>query len=493
MLNHVHPFKLYFQKKLNIGQIILNEPRLNVSYQLNHTKDTVVKDRRTAWQRISKSLKSIHIGSILLNDVNLNYEDYSGNKVAISKLKELNLSANDLLIDSATQYDKSRLLYCKDIITELNNYTGETPSGLYTYKIRHLKLSTLTSRLNIEGLAMQPTKSDVFFDKSKKDRLGLLADSVQLNNFDYLNYHKYRTVSASSLTMTNGKITAFTNPGKKPDPTTDKVKTFPNMMIKKLNLDLRIDTMKIRHVDVIYNEFNKKSQKTGTVTFNNTSGHIYNITNNPSAIAKNNITLVDLTTYFMNRGRLDVQLKFNLSDEDAAFSYKGTLGSMEFGRLNPATMPLAMVKMTSGSVKKFNFDIQANSKVFKGKVDFLYNDLKVVLLKADTVNDRFKRKSIMSIYANLFVIRRSNPDDKGKLTSSLVIYKRPKDSPFFKTIWKTLLTGIKPCVGLDEESQKATKNRIDEHLKNKEERLKNKAQRQKRKAERKKLMDQGKF
>ena len=156
-------------------------------------------------------------------------------------------------------------------------------------------------------------------------------------------------------------------------------------------------------------------------------------------------------------------------------------------------MPLAMVKMTSGNVKKFSFDIQANSKVFKGKIDFLYNDLKVVLLKPDTANDRFKRKSIMSIFANLFVIRRSNPDDKGKLTSSLVIYKRPKDSPFFKTIWKTLLTGIKPCIGLDEKSQKATKDRIDEHLENKKERLKNKADRQKRKAERKKLMDQGKF
>jgi hypothetical protein len=493
VLTHVHPFSLYFQKKLNIGQIILNEPRLNVSYQLNHTKDTVVKDHRTAWQRISKSLQSIHIGSILLNDVNLNYEDYSGNKVAISKLKELNLSATDLLIDSATQYDKSRLLYCKDIITELNNYTGETPSGLYTYKIRHLKLSTLTSQLNIEGLAMQPAKSDVFFGKSQKDRLGLLADSVQLNNFDYLNYHKYRTISATSLTLAGGKVTAFTNPGKKPDLLTDKVKTFPNVMIRKLNLDLRIDTLKLRHVDVIYNEFNKKSQKTGTVAFNNTSGHIYNITNNPSAIAKNNIATVNLTTYFMNRGRLDLQMKFNLSDEDAAFSYKGTLGPMELGRLNPATMPLAMVKMTSGSVKKFSFDIQANSNVFKGKVDFLYNDLKIVLLKADTANDRFKRKSIMSIFANLFVIRRSNPDDKGKLTSSLVIYKRPKDSPFFKTIWKTLLTGIKPCIGLDEKSQKATNDRIDEHLKNKQDRIKSKADRQKRKAERKKLMDQGKF
>lgn len=493
VINHAHPFSLYFQKKLNIGQIILNEPKLKVTYQLNHTKDTVVKDHRTAWQRISKSLKSVHIGNILLNDVNLDYEDYSGNKVAISKLRELSLSANDLLIDSATQTDKSRLLYCRDIVTELNNYTGETPSGLYTYKIKHLKLSTLTSQLNIEGLSVQPLKPDNFFDKSRKDRLGFLADSIQINHFDYLNYHKYRTFSARSLSVAGGKITAFTNPVKGPDDGSDKVKTFPNMLIRKLNLDLRVDTVKLRRVDVVYSEFNKKTQQTGAVEFNNTSGTILNLTNNSSAVAKNNISDITLVSYFMNYGRLDVKFKFTLNDDNAPFSCKGSLGAMDFSRLNPATMPLAMVKMTSGRVKKFSFDIAANSKVFKGKVDFLYNDLKVVLLKPDTANDRLKRKTIISIFANLFVIKHNNPDEKGKLTSSYVVFKRPKDFAFWKTIWKTLLTGIKPCIGLDEKSQKATRDRIDEHNKNKAERLKNKAERQKRKAERKKLRDEGKF
>lgn len=493
VINHAHPFSLYFQKKLNIGQIILNEPKLKVTYQLNHTKDTVVKDHRTAWQRISKSLKSIHIGNIQLNDVNFNYEDYSGNKVAISKLKELSLSANDLLIDSATQIDKSRLLYCKDIVTELNNYTGQTPSGLYTYKIKHLKLSTLTSQLNIEGVALQPAKAGEFFGKTQKDRLGLVADSVQLNHFDYLNYHKYRTISASSLKMAGGKITAFTNPRKKKDSVTDQVKTFPNVQISKLKLDLRVDTVKLNRFDVIYNEFNEQSQKTGTVEFDNTSATILNLTNNPSAIAKNNITTVTIVSYFMRRGRLDAQFKFTLNDDNAPFSYKGSLGPMDLTRLNQATMPLAMIKMTSGKVKKFSFDIDANTKVFKGKIDFLYNDLKVVLLKPDTANDRLKRKTLISIFANLFVIRHNNPDEKGKLTSSYVVFKRPKDFAFWKTVWKTLLTGIKPCIGLDEKTQKATKDRIDEHNKNKAERLKNKAERQQRKAEKKKLMDAGKF
>jgi hypothetical protein len=486
ILQHVHPFSLYFKHKLNIGQVVLNTPEVSISYQLNHTKDTVVKDHRTAWQKISKSLRSIHIGHIYLNDVKFKYQDYSGNKVAISELKEMNLNATDLLIDSATQTDRSRLLYCKDIVTELNNYTGKTPSGLYAYKVKYLKLSTLTSQLNVIGLELQPAKTNVFFNKSHSDRFGLNIDSLQLNNFDFLSYHKYRRLTASSLILNTGAIRVFTNPNKIKNPAIDKVITFPNVMIHKIGTDLTIDTLRIRHINVEYSEFNKKSNKTGTITFNNTSGHFYNVTTDEAAIAKNNITAVQLTTYFMNRGKLDVQFAFNLTDKNAAFTYKGTLGAMDMQILNSAIMPLAMVKTTSGTIKRFNFNIQANSKVFKGSVGFLYNDLKVNIFQADTANDRLKKKSLMSIFANLFVIKHNNPDNVGETPrSAMVTYLRPKDSPFFKTMWKTLLEGLKPCVGLDAKKQKETKDRIEEHNINKHERLVKKAERKKRRAERK--------
>jgi hypothetical protein len=487
VLLNIHPLSLYFRHKLNIGRVILNEPEVNISYQLNHTKDTVVKDHRTAWQKISKSLKSIHIGQILLNDVKLKYQDYSGNKVVISELKEMNLNATDLLIDSLTQTDHSRLLYCKDIITELNNYTGKTPSGLYTYKIKYLKLSTLTSKLNIEGLHLEPAQTGVFFNKSQHDRFGLNIDTLQLNHFDFLNYHKYRRLNAASLELSGGILRVFSNPYGKKDSTVNRVNTFPPMMIHQIGTDMRIDTVRIRNFDVEYSELNKKSNQTGTLTFNNTRGYFYNLTNDSEALAKNNMATVQLTTYFMNRGRLDVQFNFNLTDKNAAFTYKGALGPMDLEVLNPAIMPLAMVKASSGTVKQLSFDIQANSKVFKGKVGFLYNDLKVNIFQADTANDRLKKRSIMSIFANLFVIEHNNPDTVGDAPRiANVIYSRPKDSPFFKTMWKTLLEGIKPCVGFDDKKQKETKHRIEEHQQNKKDRLSKKAERKKRKAERKK-------
>lgn len=485
IISHMHPFMLYFQHKLEIGRIVLSEPELNVSYQQNHLKDTVPKDPRTFYQKISKSLKLIHIGDIILGDVKLKYRDYSGNKLAISELKEMNLSATDLLIDSATQTDKSRLLYCRDIVAELNNYSGKSASGLYKYKVKALRLSTKTSKLDILGLDVKPVKADVFFKQSEKDRFDVHLDSLQISHFDYLRYHKYRVINASHMVLSGGSFNLYNNPNKKPQ-TTDKEKTYPNYGLKELRADLNIDTIDLKHVNVSYTEFNHKSDQPGTIIFNKSSGRIRNVTTNKEALVKNNICTVDLTSYFMDKGKLDVQFTFNLTDENLPYSYKGSLGPMDLPILNPAIMPLGLIKVNTGKLDRFEFDIKADNSVSKGRIALLYNNLKVTVLKADTVNDKFKHLTIASLFANIMVLKHDNPDNPGQMPRSFYVnYQRPKDYPFFKNIWHTLLTGIKPCVGLDEKMQKDVKERIADIAIKKQEHLIKKEQRQQRRAARK--------
>ncbi|MDP9047220.1 MAG: hypothetical protein M3N14_03730 [Bacteroidota bacterium] len=484
-LSHIHPFKLYFQHKLEIGEIVLNNPEIKLSYQLNHKTDTVVKDNRTAWQKISKSLHSIHVGSIILGDVKFRYADYSGNKLETSELKEMNLSATDLLIDSATQTDKSRLLYCRDIVTELNNFKGKSASGLYAYKIKTLRLSTLTSRLNITGFSMQPVKPFVFFGKSHSDRFTFRLDSIQLNNFDFLNYHKYRTLNASRLILGGGDIAIFSNPNSPPADSVNKVTTFPNVLIHTLNTALKLDTISVHRLNIYYTEYNIKSHKTGTLTFNNTTGALSNITTQKEALEKNNIATAQFTSYFMNRGKLNVIFTFNLTDKQNSFAYKGRLGPMELPAINKAIVPLGMIKFNSGTVKRFDFDIKGDRNGSRGPVSILYNNLQVSLMNADTASKVLKKKQIASLFANVFIIKHDNPDVPGQTPRSFnVDYPRPRTSPFFKTIWKTLLAGIKPCAGVSKQTEQATTARINQNASDKKDRMTRKELRKQRRVER---------
>ncbi|HVV53791.1 MAG TPA: hypothetical protein VHC47_00615, partial [Mucilaginibacter sp.] len=469
-LSEIHPFKLYFQHKLEIGRVALKEPELDVSYQLNHTKDTTVKDKRTVWQKISKTLKLIHIGEIDLSDVQLKYKDYSGNKLAISELKEMNLSATDLLIDSATQTDTSRLMYCRDIDITLNNYSGRSSNGLYRYHIGSLKLSTENSEVDIQNLDLTPADTSEFFEKSRRDRFDAHLDSLQIKHFDYLSYHKYRIINASHMLLTNGTLNVFTNPHKKP-PTTDKVKTYPIFGLKQIKADLNIDTIDLTSIDIIYSEVGRKSQKVGTVSFNNSSGRLLNVTTNKAALAKNNICTADLNSYFMNRARLHALFTFNLTAEDLAFSYKGSVGPMDLTVLNPAIMPLGLVKINTGRLNRFDFDIQANDKAAHGRISLLYDSLKVTVLKPDTNKDRLKHLAVASLFANILVLKHNNPDKPGETPRSFdVTFSRPPDYPFFKTIWRTLLAGIKPSVGLNDKMQQNVKAQIAASVQKKQER-----------------------
>jgi len=492
-LNHIHPFKLYFQHKLEIGEVLMEEPVAKVSYQLNHKKDTVLKNNKTAWQKISKNLRSIHIGSILLGDVKLKYEDYSGNKLAITEFKEMDLSAKDLLIDSATQTDKSRLLYCRDIILELNNYMAQSPNGLYTYKFNHLKLSTRLSRLNIEGLTLTPIKADAFFSKSDRDKFTMRLDSLQLNHFDFLNYHKYRLVTASSLYLNKGSIEVFGNPNHK-KPTSDRVVTFPNVGLYKINADMEIDTALLQHIDVFYSEFNEKSNKTGTISFNNTGGRFLNISTRQSALQKNNICSVNLNSWFMNQGKLNIAFNFNLTDQNNSFTYKGHLGPMNLKILNPAIRPLTMVKINSGTLKQFDFDISANHTTSRGKVTLLYNNLRVSLLKTDTMLNNLHARPIESLYANVFIIKDDNPDAAGRTPrSAYVTNNRDSETPFFKFAWQTLLDGIKPAIGLDKKKLDETIALVNKMAIDKQDRMVKKQLRIQRREERRKKREEKKL
>ncbi|GAB3933148.1 hypothetical protein [Mucilaginibacter myungsuensis] len=455
-LNHIHPFTLYFKRKLNIGQIILSAPELNVQYQQNRTKDTTPVDKRSLYERISKTLHSINVGYIGLNDVQFKYEDHSGNKVAISELKEMNLSATDLLIDSTSMKDTSRFLYCRDVVTELNNFTGKAPNGLYKYRMKSLTLSTRSRQLNIQNLQLEPVDPDRFFDKSRNDRFTINMDSVQLNDFDFLSYHKYRKLSASSLKLTNGRLGVFNNPylkernriaqGKKQ--IGDRAVTFPNAGIYKLKTDLKIDSVQIKNLHVSYTELNAKSQKTGYVTFNHTNGTITNLTTNDEALQKNKYCNIILKTNFMSKAALEVAFKFDMAGRDLAYSYKGHLGAMNLGRVNPATTTLGMVKIRSGNMSSFDFDIKANRHGSKGKISFIYSDFKVTLLKPDTAKNKMKKLTLASFFANALIIKHNNPDNVGELPRvGYVNVARPIGDPFFKTIIRTLMSGIKQCIG----------------------------------------------
>jgi hypothetical protein len=482
VFRHIHPLKLYFHNKLDIGQIILSEPELQLSYQLNHKTDTLLKNRPNAWQRIKSMFSSVYIGQVMLNDVKFMYKDYSGNKLDISELKEMNILGKDLLIDSTTQNDTSRFYYFKDVQAELNNFSRPSDNGLYAYKIKQLQYSTLTSQLQAFGVALTPSADSAFFKQKTRTWFSFDTDTLRLSNFDFKNYNKYRQLNATRLLLKRGNLVVFANPAIQARKT-NRLVTFPNVIIHQVKNSFKLDTVELSRIHITYKGYGKKSRKQGMVSFNNTKGYIYNITNNKTALKKDSITRIQLDTYLMDSGYLQAEMSFNLTDSARSYTYKGEVGNMDLEKMNKATMPFGLIKIKSGWLDKLSFDIKANRYLSKGNVTFLYHDLKVHILKMDTVAREYRHRAIASLLANALIVKRNNPDYYGAIPRTFnVEYIRQPDTAFFKTIWKTLAIGIKASAGYGEAMEKEVKQRIAQRAADKSKRQRKKAIRNQRRA-----------
>ncbi|MVN90293.1 hypothetical protein [Mucilaginibacter aquatilis] len=461
VFKHIHPFLMYYDHKLEIGQIVISKPTLQVHYRQVRGRDTVEKNQITAWQRISPMLKSVHIKQVMLNDVDFTYNDRSGNTLKISAIKEVNLTGNELRIDSLTQHDSTRFYYFKELQIELNNINQ--PLGrdsLYRLKLKQLNYSTLTSKLLATGVGIVPAVDSAFIKKGVRTYYQFDTDTLQLNDFSLKKFNKFRIVYGSNLLLNRGNFVVFANRGL-PVPKGNRLQSFPNVALQRIPNSFTLDTVELRNINITYKGYGRRSRKQGSVSFNGTSGSIYNITNNARANAARDTMRIEVTTRLMDSAPLHANIKFNLTDSAKSYSYKGWIGNIDLDRLNKATMPFALIKITSGWLDHMDFDIQANKNVSWGKVALHYHDLKVHLLKVDSAAGNYKHRMLVSLMANALIVKRNNPEFLGAVPRSVnVRYVREPDTPFFKAVMKTLAQGIKASVGYDAATEKHVKQMI---------------------------------
>jgi hypothetical protein len=465
IIHHLHPLNLYFNNRIDVDQIVISSPDLHVSFERNRDQDTLLKDKKTPYQLISKALKSVRINSILLNDVKFSYTDANIKEDAI-ELKYLNLKATDLLIDSTTQYSKTRFLFCTDVSAELNNFSRTSQSKRYVYNIASLKFSTQSSQLVATGISFKPTKTvDEFFKGNNEDCYAIGLDSVLLNNFDFKAYSKYHSVHASSAKFTNGKFEMYANPAPN-DTLVDQSINFPQVALHRLKLDVKIDTVISANTTVLYTEHGVKSEQPGTLIFNRINGKLFNVTNNKTTLKKDSTARAKMEGLLMGRSKLKVDFSFSLTDPNMPFAFKGHLDSIKLKYVNPITMPLGMVKLASGDVKTLDFDVQANRVFATGSLTAIYDNLKIKILKMNEEN-HLKKMGIISLLANAMIIKRANPYYGEQPRVAHIALKRRISASIFSFMWKSVFMGLKESVGYDVVTEQTIKRRINQFKQNK--------------------------
>lgn len=455
-ISNFHPYRFLIEKRIDIHQLLFDHPNVvMINKQLSFNENKPPRPNKSPFAYISKFLKGVSVRTIDLRDISFKYINKNGEIPETDSLERLNITLKDWLIDAHSATDTTRIYLLKDVLIDLNDYQFATPDSLYYIKINEFAFRASTGQMNIKKFGLVPRYDEMAFGRVAgfaKDRFNIQMSDINLTGIDLPLYIKKQELFAREMDIANGYVSVFNN-NELQRRDAERMGKFPHQLLQTVKGKLTVEKLNLNNIDLSYAEFDHDSKQKGKITFENTSGTIFNATNEEKAKSKNHFMLANLQTEMMGQGRMAVEFRFDLSAKKGDFSYKGQLTNMDGSVLNRITKPLGMVQVKSGQVKKLTFDITADNTGAKGTMDFAYQNLSIGLLKKVEGKNRLVKQGLISMLANALVINPDNPNAKGEFIKAPINYTRDPTLSFFSFVWKTLFQGIKYTVGLTPKKQ----------------------------------------
>lgn len=444
------------RKKLNIKSINFEEPNIHLMNEYHAFNDTISnKPKKTLYENIKDIFTSVNVRDIKMDSVNFKYSKFEEGKESIINLKKVNIKVHDVLVDETSLVDTSRFYYTKMVDVEIPGFEYDLPDGFYTAKFDHLKINTRDQNVLMTKVVYQPKMNKSSFYKQKNQNITMAVlkfDTLRVEQLNFQALIDNQQTIASKVQLKNGTVD-LSSDKRYPKYPIVKIGRSPHQQLMKMKKLLRLDTVIVDNVTVTYHEMSGKYFREGSISFNHANGILTNVTNDSLLLQKNKYMRADLSAKIMNAGKINVKFGFDMLSTTGHHTYRGTLAAMNATAFNQILRPLLNVELGSGNIKKVAFNMEGTDRRNWGDFRFDYNDLKLNLLNKKDENGEQSSKKIVSYLINQLLINDSNPDSEGVYTVAKVNYARVPEHTFFKTMWQSLLDGIKQCAGISKERE----------------------------------------
>lgn len=440
-------------RKLNIRSISFDSPDIHVIHKYHSYNDTLARPpRKTLYESFKDVLTSVNVQDIQVDDVSFKYTKIDQGKSSDVSLKNIQIRVHDVLIDETSLADTTRFYYTKLVEVAVPGFTYEFSDGFYMAKFDELKINTRDQNILLTNVHYKPVMDRTAYFKKRGKNVTMTTlhfDTLRAEKLDFQKLVENQQVIAEKVQIKDGSVHLF---GDKRFPKTpvNQIGQAPHQKLMRVKSLVRLDTVIVENIDVVYGEMSGKFHREGTITFDQASGRLTNVTNDSSALKTDKYLRADLRAKIMNRGNLHAKFAFDMLSKNGAHSYSGSVGPMGAPAFNKVLYPLLNVQVASGNIRGVRFHIEGTDHRSWGDFRFDYNNLKI-----DLLDDQGQKKSkrALSFLVNQLIINDSNPDANEKYHVGKVNHRRVPEHTFFKNLWESLLDGIKQTAGISKERE----------------------------------------
>ena len=422
------------------GKLQINRPVIEILYTHGGKNANRRVPSKEVYKQILGELERIKIDTVLIVGAKIVTINMQTGKQEL-QLMDTHMELRDVAIDSVASRDSSRILFSKQVSISCSQLLWSTPDQLYTYKIDTIAMHSVYQQINAERFRIIPALSEQKFAARKAmqaDRFNIDMKQISFSGISFQHLMK-EELTADSLMILSASFKIYRDMTMPPNPRS-KIGTYPHQKVAQIPFPMEIKKLILRNSFVEYKEKGRLLQKIGKVTFGNMNAVISNVTNKKTA-AQKTIT-ADIQARFLNRFPVQTLWTFYLFNTKGRFDIKGHLGALNATALNTITEPLGGARVKVGHIHDLWFDFKGYDYGMDGTVKFLYDDLKVALLKKDKDTKALKEKKLLSWGANM-IIKNSNPSRKEAPRIAHVHFDRVINRSIFHLSWKTLFEGVK--------------------------------------------------
>jgi hypothetical protein len=438
------------QDVIDLKTISISNPLIEVFHR-EASKADEDENKTTLYQRLTKQVKHISASSISVKNGTLISHNTQRNKT--TRFNNIDIQLSDILIDSTTQFDKSRFLFAKEAELSTKNFTKPTSDNMYDIKVAGISVSATKHRLLAKNISLEPRYSKRQFARKAgvmTERFQISIPSIECNAVDWWNLVNEDMLRADEASIHGGSVHVYFDrslPEGKP-----KLNNFPSQLLMKVPLQLHIPKLHLQNINIVYEEYNPLSGQTGTFDITGLHAQINNFTNMQSFIDKNRFATVSAAGTILKSIPAELNLRFDLLQyRSGAFSASVKMTNMTADVLNAVAEPLGLFRIKRGSAEKLEASASGTTIKTSGKVLLLYSDLHLTPLEKDKQTPgKLGKKNITSLFANTLLIKNENPSGSKPPRNPDCSFNRDPHDSFFNTLWKTVLVGILKTIGAPE-------------------------------------------
>lgn len=251
----------YFNKKLNINQIRVPSPKINIyRYRSKNEESEEKVEKEELLNLLENYFTEVTVDSLILIKGSLNYENYVRDRLRTFAEDNVSIAVKNFHIDQNTDSEDFRSLFSEEVDLSLNNYVFSIADGKYNIVADRINFNTSREEIITSNVRLTPSRR-----AGVKTQISAVIPTLSFTGVDLESFLFENNLSLQKVKFSGSSVNILVDRDIENDDENDRLRNRERTLPKTINV-VSIDTVSAENANfnLSYQELGNRSELVNT-------------------------------------------------------------------------------------------------------------------------------------------------------------------------------------------------------------------------------------